>query len=93
VVDIQTNLTASRYIVWDYRQILGGFKIPVSGHSYVVSETTDFYPEIAEVGQAPSGQLEAGMQVKILEKYGEYCLVETEDGQRVQIPLSTLKKQ
>jgi len=92
MVDIHTNLVASRHIVWDYRQIVGGFKIPVPEISYVVIETTECYPEVSEAGQPPSGQLEAGMKVKIVEKYGEYCLVETGDGQRVQIPLGKLKQ-
>jgi len=85
MVDIQSNLVASRHIVWDYRQILGGFRIPVPEYSYELVEATEYYPEIMAAGQPPSGQLQVGMRVRVLEKYGEYCLVETEDGQRVQI--------
>ena len=91
VVDIQGNLIASRQILWNYRDLLGGFKIPIPGLSHVVTENADVYEERVAPGQPPSETIEQGTQVRILERYGEYVLIETESGERVQIEKEKLR--
>lgn len=91
VVDIQGHLLASRQILWDYRALLGGFEIPIPGLSHIVTETTAAYEERVTADQPPSGTIEQGTQVRILERYGEYVLIETESGEHVQVETEKLR--
>lgn len=90
VVEIQTLLMASRYINFDYRRIVGSFRVPIPPPAHTVICATEYYGEHIGEGQPPQGMLDSGQLVRLLEKYGEFSLVELSDGSRVQVRTASL---
>jgi Domain of unknown function (DUF6602) len=91
IVEIQQRLSASRHILFDYNQVLSKFRLPVATVEYVVRSAAEFYAEHVAEGQGPEGKLAVGQTVNLIQKQGDYWLVQLEDGRSVQVPKRSLR--